>query len=229
MSSPERVAVVSSFVEYTAVFSEPAFGLGENWARLHSAMAHALGPWGLRSRGISFRTNPANLSEVRANYQLPDSRFTFGVGIDSAIASVSNSAWDEVPRFLPAVDAALAAVRETLKISISTQKTALSMHVRAQTKSNLQIVQGLVKTDRLLWPGEQPKDYGLSVQTDHGSYFVEPSLSVPGGLYIGFERRYPGDKPQQEIIEDIRRTEDHVLDALDLALADDSVPTGKSS
>ncbi len=227
MDDLERVTVVNAFTEFTAAFTEPAFGLGENWSQLHSAMVRALAAWGLGSRGISFRTDPNNLSEVRANYQLPDSRFVFGVGVDSAVVSISNAAWEDLPRFLSAVELGLEAVRATTNVSIASQKVTLAMHVKPQTRSSLQILQGLVQAGRLLLPGERSEDYGLTVHTDRGSYSLEPSLRFFGVLYIGFDRRYAGQKLLAEIAEDVRRTEEHVLNALGLALVIDSVPTSK--
>lgn len=227
MDDLEKVTVAEAFVEYTAAFAETAFGLGENWGRLHQAMVQALGPWGLGPKGISFRKDPANLSEVHVSYRLPDSRFVFGVGVDSANFSISNPVWEDVPRFLPAIERGLAAIRNTINVSTAKQNISLAMHLRLRTKSSQQIVQQFVRTPRLMMPDEETKDCALTVHTDRGSYSLEPSLRLVGGLFVGFDRDYPGQKPLAEIAEDVRRTEDHVLIALGLTLANDNVPATK--
>lgn len=218
MAELERVSVKNAFIESTATFAEPAFGLPNSWERLHSAMLKALKPWGLEPRGISFRNNPANLSEVRVNYQLPDARFVLGVGVSAVVVNISNPAWEDLPRFLPAVEAGLTTIRETIGVTVSSQGLALGMHVQSQTNPDLQVLHPFVKAEQLLLPDEKAKGYALTVHTDFGSYSIEPSLHFPGGLYIAFNRLYPGDKTLAAIADDIRGTEERVLKTLGLTL-----------
>lgn len=226
MDDLERAEVLSSFVDYMATFDKPAFDLPDSWGRLNSAMVRALESWGLGSQGISFRTEPSNLSEIRVNYRLPDPRFVFGVGVDSAGAEISNAAWEELPRILPAVERALAAVRETLNVQIARQTITLAIHIKSASRSCFEILRDFVKPGRIVPPGERPTDYSFTIQTDGGSYSLEPSLRVAGALYIGVGRRYPGDTPVAKIAQETRQAEDSLLNVLGFTI-DENVPTTK--
>lgn len=220
MNDLENVKVESAFLDHTWRFARPAFVLPDRWSALNEGMVKALGASGLTSAGISYRTEPANVSDVRVKYEFPDGRYSLSVGVDTVVVSILNPGWEEKDLLLDRTRRGLAVVHDILQVPFESQKVALGMHLKGAQRTNLEITRRFVNADLL--PEERMEASGFTIYTDRSKILVDRSVRLPDGLFIRLEKQHPPERELPEIASDLRAFEEHVLNALGLTLEEKS-------
>ena len=216
MSEKTKAEVLLAFLEYRAFYREPLF---EAWGQ-HGTLVHSLfqafREWDLRLENITAKENPANASEIQVNFNLLNWKAVFSLGIGSVGLVVTNPNWSEVELIVKIGHAGLRALLETSKAQIDRQTATLSMHLKPQGRSVVDLTSKFVHPETGKTLTTSPKGFGFSVYGDQSSYVVDLSASYSDALFVRITRTFGSSVQLEEIAKELDRDEHRVLNILDL-------------
>jgi len=135
MPEKTKAEVLLAFFEYRVFYREPLFEVWGHHGTLVHALFRAFREWDIGLENITAKENPANANEIQVNFNLLNWKAAFSLGIGSAGLVVNNPNWSEVDLIVKIGRAGLRALLETSKAQIERQTVTLSMHLKPQGRS----------------------------------------------------------------------------------------------
>jgi len=129
----------ASFLEYQAVYRDPAFKAWDQTGKLTLELFQALRGWGVSLENVFGNRAPDNASEVGIAFELPARKATFKAGLGAATLFVTNPDWTEENEIAEIARAGMRALQIAGGVEIKKQLLTLAIHVSSPNVSLLEL------------------------------------------------------------------------------------------
>jgi hypothetical protein len=208
----------ASFLEYRAVYRDPAFEAWDQTGKLTLELFQALRGWGASLENVFGNRAPDNASEVGIALELPTRKATFKAGLGAATLFVTNPDWNEENQIAEVARAGMRALQLAAGVQIEKQLLTLAIHISSPDVSLLDLTAPFIRLDAFPSATESVRAYGFGIYRDDGYWIVDRSALYKDALFVRVNREFEPDASFEQLAETLRRDEIGILDLLGLRI-----------
>jgi len=208
----------ASFLEYKAVYRDPAFMAWDQTGKLTLELFEAFREWGVSLENVFGNRAPDNASEIGIAFELPNRKATFRAGIGAATLFVTNPVWNEENQIADVARAGMRALQIAAGVQIEKQLLTLAIHISSPSVSLLDLTAQFVRVDAFPSDTEGVRAYGFGIYRDDGYWIVDRSALYKDALFVRVNREFEPEVPFEELGETLRSDEIGILDLLGLRI-----------
>ncbi len=215
MSEKIHADVLSSFLDFRAVYQDPIFDFLRLYGQISQSVYRAFRGWNVTLDNISSKQNPANFGDISTTFSFPGGRIAFSVGLGACSLGVANPDWSEANMVAKIAEAGISALRQVAEVTIGQHKGSIGIHVKPSTGSIKDVVSNLftLRVDEL---GSNVRAYGLSIYREGSSWVVDASVVYQDALFIRIDRTWGPGVALDQAASQLNADEARVLDVLRL-------------
>jgi|GEM_PF-2742714 len=211
----EIVSTPISFFDLEIEYEQPDFKTSMDRAPVVQAIWNALRPWGMNVDDLEIVTT-GKLSEQGIRFKIPLKSSMFFWGPASCRFVRDNTGWDIADETITIIDAAVAALLSASNIKIAKYKTSVIIHAQPKRLPFSKILAPLVPPQILAFESQEIKTAAVVVRWEDRKITIDGSASLANGLFIRYERDFPGGTPYQQIAERLLADEEQIFAMLDI-------------
>lgn len=204
--------IPESYFEHSATFSEPIFEAWTSPNRFVAALYASLSKWGIGLDDITWNKDNASARDLEITINVPRVRAAIKVRLEAFTFIALNPDWTEAPQLIELFEAALKSLLEQVGVKISSQQTALAMHVKPYETPYSVLTAKLVNTDIL----GRASMYGVSAYDGDLSFIIDKSLRYPDSVFIRITRNFGAAVEFKQIATALYEDESRVLGMIGL-------------
>jgi hypothetical protein len=213
---PEIVETHLSFFEAGIEFVEPNLKLWLDRIAVVQAIYTALRPWNVSVDDIEV-INTGKPSEQGVKFKIPEKRASFYFGAASCRFTRDSTNWQTAPETIQILDAALKAFTSNSTTELKTFKTAVALHVQPKTKPFLALLRPLIPPEIAALDTDSPTAMAVIVKWDNRRVTIDGSAQIANGLFIRYERDFPGTTEYETIAKQLYDDEFQIFRMLDVS------------
>ena len=208
----------ASFLEYKAVYRDPAFVAWDQTGKLTLELFQAFREWGASLENVFGNRAPDNASEIGIAFDLLNRKATFKAGLGAATLFVTNPVWNEQNQIAEVARAGIRALQIAAGVQIEKQSLSLAFHISSPGVSLLDLTAPFIRLDAFPSATESLRAYGFGIYRDDGYWIVDRSALYKDALFVRVNREFEPDASFEQLSETLRRDEIGILELLRLRI-----------
>jgi hypothetical protein len=203
---PEPITIPIATVDITMEYVRPNLLLLMDRIKVVDQLFERYGAWQIQVDDVEVIT-AGKPSEQGIKFTIPKLRTAFFFGPSQCRLTRDDADWESAEETIQILTIGVSTLADVAGTQIATYKTAISLHLQPKTAPFIELIKPFAAPQLATLEKSPLTAFATVVKWKGRRITIDGSAQIANGIFLKFEREFPGAMPVQEIAIQLRADE----------------------
>jgi hypothetical protein len=204
---PELITIPIAIVDITMEYVRPNLRLLMDRMKVVDQLFDRYRPWDIQVDDVEVITE-GKPSEQGIKFKISKRRTSFFFGSSRCRLTWDDSDWESAQETIEILTIGVSTLVELASVEIAIYKSAISLHLQPKTAQSIELLKPFAAPQLVALEKSPLTAFATVVKWEGRRITIDGSAQIANGIFLKFERDFPGVMPIGEIAMQLKADED---------------------
>ncbi len=207
---PEAVTTPIAIIDITMEYVRPNLRLAMDRIKVVDQLFDRYRPWDIKVDDVEVITE-GKPSEQGIKFKIQKRRTSFFFSASQCRLTQDDADWESAEETIQILTIGVSTLAEIAGVEISTYKTGIALHLQPKAASFIEIIKPFAAPQLVALEKQPLTAFATVVKWEGRRITIDGSAQIANGIFLRFERDFPGAMAIHEIAVQLKADEDELF------------------